>query len=144
MQTLSHPTVRVLIVQNEAITRELWAHLLQMGGYDVLSSETGESALTMARRWRGRIDGLVTAVKLPGLVDGWMVADAFRLCNPLRPIVYSCDADEDLDWREPNATFIRLPMSPLDLLERVKRMIKPASEAGSATLSEPMPVLLAS
>jgi len=138
------PTLRVLIVQNEAIARELWAHFLQMGGYDVLSSETGERALTLARRWRGRIDCLVTAVKLPGLVDGWMVADAFRLCNPLRPVVYSCDTDEDLDRREPNAAFIRLPTSPLDLLERVKRMIDPVSDAGSARMSEPIPVLLAS
>ena len=63
-------TMRALIVQTEAITRELLAHLLRMGGYDVVSADTGERALITMRRWRGWIDLLLTDIKLPGLVDG--------------------------------------------------------------------------
>src|SRR5215212_3667302 len=134
-------TMRALIVHNEAITREFLAHLLRMGGYDVLSDDTGERALITMRRWRGRIDLLLTDVKLPGLVDGWMVGDAFRLCNPLRPILYASETEVDLEQSEANAAFVRTPASPLELLERIKGV---STKAPKATMPDPSLVLLAS
>src|ERR671914_649190 len=70
---------RILVVEDEPIAREILGDLLKMAGYDVLSAHTGEQALLLLVQERGRIDCLFTAVELPGLVDGWMLADEFRV-----------------------------------------------------------------
>ena len=74
MKTGAADRLRVLVVEDEPIAREILGDLLKMAGYDVLSAGTGEQALLTLVRERGRIDCLFTAVELPGLVDGWMVA----------------------------------------------------------------------
>ena len=144
MPTDPRPSFRVLIVQNDAITRELLVHLLRMGGYDILSVDTGERAFITMREWRGRIDCLFTDINLPGLVDGWIVGDEFRLCNPLRPIVFASECDADFERRTPDTAFVRRPTSPLDVLECVKRMTEPVVEADPPVWSEPPAVLMAS
>ena len=144
MLAIPHKSLRILVVQDEAITRELLAHLLRMGGYEVLCADTGERALMTMRKWRGRIDRLFTGIKLPGLVDGWILGDEFRVSNPLRPILYASDADADYRRRMPDTAFVRAPVSPYDVLERVKLMTEPAFEADSSASSEPLPILMAS
>ena len=110
MPAAPRTSTRVLVVQDEAIARELLVRLLRMGGYEVLSADTGERAFVIMREWRGRIDCLFTEIKLRGLVDGWIVGDEFQLLNPLQPIVY---ADADPARRMPDAAFVRKPFSPL-------------------------------
>jgi CheY-like chemotaxis protein len=135
---------RVLVVQGNPITRELLVHLLRIGGYDVLSAGTGERAFVTMREWRGRIDCLFTEITLPGLVDGWIVADEFRQSNPLRPVICASDIDADCGRRMPNAAFVRKPVSPLDVLERVKRMTEPVVEADAPAWPEPPVAAIAS
>src|SRR3712207_9374998 len=78
---------RVLVVEDEPIAREILGDLLKMAGYDVLSARTGEQALLTLVQERGRIDCLFTAVELPGLVDGWLVADEVRGADAALPRV---------------------------------------------------------
>jgi len=144
MSAISRTSLRILVVQDEAIIRELLAHLLRMGGYEVLCADTGERALMTMRKWRGRIDCLFTGIKLPGLVDGWILADEFHVSNPLRPIIYASENDADYRWRMPDTAFVRAPVSPIEVLERVKLMTEPVFEADSPASSEPLPVLMAS
>src|SRR5918998_3975177 len=79
---------RVLIVEDEPIAREILADLLRMAGYEVISDHSGEQALLTLVRERGRIDCLLTAIELPGLVDGWMLAEEFRVTNGALPVVF--------------------------------------------------------
>jgi CheY-like chemotaxis protein len=144
MPAISRTSLRILVVQDEPITRELLAHLLRMGGYEVLCADTGGHALMTMRKWRGRIDCLFTGIKLPGLVDGWILADEFRVSNPLRPIIYASENDADYRRRMPDTAFVRAPVSPIEVLERVKLMTEPVFEADSPASSEPLPVLMAS
>ena len=81
--------LRVLIVEDEPVSREILADLLKMAGYEVVSAPTGEQALLTLMRERGRIDCLFTAVELAGLVDGWMLAEEFRSADPARPVVFA-------------------------------------------------------
>jgi two-component system, OmpR family, response regulator len=80
---------RILLVEDEPITRDILADLLRMAGYDAVCAGTGEQALVTLRGERGRIDGLFTHIELPGLVDGWIVADEFRSMRPSGPIVFA-------------------------------------------------------
>jgi CheY-like chemotaxis protein len=82
---------RILVVEPDPNTRELLANLLREGGCEAVSVETGERALARTRAERGGFAGLFAEVDLPGLVDGWIVADEFRSTNPSSPIVLASD-----------------------------------------------------
>jgi hypothetical protein len=49
---------------------------------------TGEQGLRLLRSRLGRIDWLYTKAELPGLVDGWILADEFHRARPGRPVLY--------------------------------------------------------
>ncbi|HEY7382308.1 MAG TPA: response regulator [Beijerinckiaceae bacterium] len=87
MNPASTSKPRILVVEDEPIARDLLNDLLRMAGFAPVCVGAGEQALLTLRRERGRIDGLFTHIELPGLVDGWIVAEEFRNTRPLGPIV---------------------------------------------------------
>jgi CheY-like chemotaxis protein len=116
--------LRILVVEGEPIAREILADLLNMAGYDVLSSHTGEQALLTLRQERGRIDCLFTAVDLPGLVDGWMLADEFRTTEAAAPVVFAA-ASKPAKARRPQGTaFVGYPVLPPRAVEAVKKLTR--------------------
>ena len=144
MTAIPQVSMRVLIVQDEAIFRELLAHLLRMSGYEPMTADTGESAFTIIRKWRGRIDCLFSAVRLPGLIDGWILEDEFRRWNPDRPVLLAADNGLDPSRYMPDAVYLPAPVPPLDALNAIKVLTRPAVETAPAADLEPPPVLLAS
>ena len=89
MNPASTSQPRILVVEEEPIIRDILADLLRMAGYEPVCAGTGEEALLTLRRERGRIDGLFTHIELPGLIDGWIVAEEFRSMQPSGPIVFA-------------------------------------------------------
>src|SRR5215210_583490 len=82
---------RVLVVDDDAATRVSAADALKRAGFEPKTAETGERALLILRQWPRHIDWLVTKPDLPGLVDGWMLADEFHQTHPGRPVLLSSD-----------------------------------------------------
>ena len=121
---------RVLVVEGEPISRQLLAELLRMAGYDAVVAHSGEEALLILTRERGRLDGLFTAVELPGLVDGWMVADEFRSAQPARPIVFASDAVQPRP--RPAAVFVRCPTAPPEVVEALNEAMRRPGPGGAA------------
>jgi CheY-like chemotaxis protein len=112
----------ILLVEEDALTRELLAHLLHLAGYEPLVSGTGERAFLLLRAWRSRIDWLCTSVALPGLVDGWILGDEFQSCQPARPTIYASPRRADLAHSGSDRVYIRHPISPIDLLLALERL----------------------
>jgi two-component system, OmpR family, response regulator len=110
--------LRVLVVESEPIAREILADLLKMAGYDVLATHSGEHALLTLVRERGRLDCLFTAVELPGLVDGWMLAEEFRALDATRPVVFATGS-EPAAPRGSQAAFVARPVLPPKAVEAV-------------------------
>jgi CheY-like chemotaxis protein len=110
--------LRVLIVEDEPVSRELLADFLRMAGYDVAAPATGEQALLTLMRERGRFDCLFTNIELAGLVDGWMLADEFRFADPRRPVVFA--AKNAAGTRAPErAVVLSRPALPPTVVEAV-------------------------
>jgi two-component system cell cycle response regulator DivK len=68
---MAEPSVTVptvLVVDDYAENREMYAEYLQLSGISVVQAEDGESAVEMARRLRP--DAILMDLALPGL-DGW-------------------------------------------------------------------------
>ncbi len=133
---LRRPTV--LLVDEDAVTRELLAHLLRVAGYEPLVSGTGERAFLLLGEWRSRIDWLCTNVALPGLVDGWILGDEFQSWQPARPTIYASPGRADLAHSGPDRVYIRHPVSPIDLLLTLERL---SDEVGAnrVTVRSPEP-----
>ena len=122
MTTTTRDRLRILIVEDESITREILGDLLKMAGYDVLSARTGEQALLTLVQERGRIDCLFTAVELPGLVDGWMLADEFRVADASMPVVFAARSKPAKAQRTAGAAFVARPVLPPKVVEAVKKV----------------------
>ena len=111
---------RVLVVEPDAVTRELLTNVLRLAGFEAVPTGTGEQALRQTRRERGAFDALLTAADLPGLVDGWIVADEFRATQPGRPVVVA--TDEEVVEDELSAVVPR-PVAPFTALALIKGLL---------------------
>lgn len=87
MLSASRSKATVLVVEDDAIARELLAQLLQTGGFEVIAAATGERALLILCQQGDEIDWLVSKVTLPGLVCGWILKDEYHEHHPDRPVL---------------------------------------------------------
>jgi CheY-like chemotaxis protein len=86
-ESLGLPQVNILVVEDDPLIREFIVEALREEGYHVIHAADGEEAL----KWCGRrvADVLITDIKLPGVVDGWQVAERCREHDPRLPVVYA-------------------------------------------------------
>ena len=79
------PSVRVLLVEDDAVIRELLVQLFVDQGWRYRDAVDAEAALEALREGEG-FDLLITDVGLPGL-NGRLLANAARTLGPLLPVL---------------------------------------------------------
>jgi CheY-like chemotaxis protein len=109
----------VLVVENDLITRELLENILQTAGCQVLAVSTGNAGLLSLCQLQAQIGWLVTRVRLPGLVDGWLLADEYHRHNPDRPAVLLSEEILKTEYPPVDAVFVP-PHAPMMVLETLK------------------------
>lgn len=77
----------ILIAEDDAIYRAVFERELQMLGHNVLSAESGEAALTVAKDFDGPIDVLITDYFMPDF-NGRELADKMILVRPSIHVLY--------------------------------------------------------
>jgi CheY-like chemotaxis protein len=123
---------KILVVQSEAVTREILLQLLRMAGFDALSATTGEQALVLLRKHRNDIGWLLTELEMPGLVCGAVLADEFHSFHPSRPVVFTSAHAGESPTETAQAVVLPQPVSPLRVLETLQAL-RCASGIGSNT-----------
>ena len=114
----------VLVVEDDEISRELLAQVLQTSGFDVIAASTGERALLTLCQQGDEIDWLVSKIKLPGLVCGWLLADEYHTHHPDRAALLVSPASNTTQM--PSAHVILIPpATPMKVLEVLKAMRTP-------------------
>jgi CheY-like chemotaxis protein len=78
---------RILIVDDNPVLREHLAASLRAKGLEVVTAATGEQGFIRLRDWSKPIGWLYTKATLPGLVDGWILADEYHDTHPDRSAV---------------------------------------------------------
>ena len=78
---------RILIADDNPIMRETLAQWLRAQAHEVFTADTGEKAFLALRDWSHRIGWLYTRAVLPGLVDGWILADEYHDMHGNRPVI---------------------------------------------------------
>ncbi|MFH6784628.1 MULTISPECIES: response regulator [Methylobacterium] len=118
----------VLIVEDSYMLLELLVTLCEQHGLETLTASSGEAALTLLREHGRRIDWLLTDIRLPGLVDGWSVAEVYRQIQPHRPVIYSSTTANLTRMAVPGSIFVTKPFVIADIL-RLARMMGNEMEA---------------
>ena len=121
----------VLIVEDNYLLLEMLTSLCEQQGIRVLSASSGEAALTMLRQRGAEIDWLFTDIGLPGLIDGWEVAAAYRARHPQRPIIYASTAARIERRTVPGSIFVHKPF-------QVREIVGLARMMNEATRGQPL------
>lgn len=126
----------VLVVEDDYVSLEIITALFERAGLTVRAASSGEAAMTILRDRGAEIDWLFTDVRLPGLLDGRDVAEAYRLAHPFRPVIYSSSARNRPQRAVPGSLFVEKPFAPAQILNLARMM---ADELDAHTgLADPM------
>lgn len=121
MMSPTQDQATVLIVDDDPIACGLLHNLLRTGGYHVEATTNAETGLLELCRQRSRIAWLVTKTRLPGLVDGWILADEFHRHHVSRPVVLLLRDEDSGDG--PSIDAVSVPNgSPMRVLEILKAL----------------------
>jgi CheY-like chemotaxis protein len=105
---------RILIVEDQAILRDVFADLVRSCGYHVeVAAEAGEA---LARLRTEPFDVLATDILLPG-VDGWELIAAAIHEQPMLRLVAMTGGDEDGDRSRAHALGAPILQKPFTLLD---------------------------
>lgn len=89
----------VLVVDDEALVRDVTKEMLESLGYQVLAAGDGEEALSLYRAEGGRIDLVILDMIMPGM-GGGEVYDALRSLDPGVRVILSSGYSLDGQARE--------------------------------------------
>ncbi|WP_195904194.1 response regulator [Microvirga lotononidis] len=78
---------RILIVDTNPLFLERLAQELRARNFDVVATESGAQAFHVLRDWTHPVDWLFSRATMPGLIDGWILADEYRDSHPTRAAV---------------------------------------------------------
>lgn len=117
---VSRPTV--LIVEDNYLLLEMLTQLCEQEGIAVLAASSGEAALTMLRDGRTAIDWLFTDINLPGLIDGWTVAAAYRERHPQRPVIYASTSPPSERRSVTGSIYVRKPFQIREIIGLARMM----------------------
>lgn len=116
----------VLLVEDEAMVRELASRVLNRHGYLVLEAESGADALETCRRHEGPIDILVTDVVMPGM-NGSELAGRIANIIPDAAVLfvsgYTGGALVEHGVLQDGTHFLQKPFSPHRFVRKVREVL---------------------
>ncbi|HOO80954.1 MAG TPA: response regulator [Alphaproteobacteria bacterium] len=118
-------TERILLVEDEDAVRTFSERALTNKGYEVLTADSGESALNlMEKQENQKIDLLVTDVVMPNM-DGPTLAQRMRQTSPGLKIIFMSGYTEDKlkDHMGENIFFLPKPFTLKQLAAKVKDVL---------------------
>lgn len=112
----------VLLAEDHDDTRRVYGLILRHFGYRVEEASNGYDAVELAKTWRPNL--VLMDIGLPG-IDGWQASRILKsspeTCHlPLIAFSARVDSTADLAGRPTFDGYILKPVSPLELVKRVK------------------------
>jgi CheY-like chemotaxis protein len=104
----------VLLVEDELLVRELASEDLADAGFQVTTASDGEEAINFLEEGR-TFDLLFTDIRMPGVIDGWQLAEKAKVAIPGLRVIYATGLNEAADRLDPNERYVRKPYSLNDL-----------------------------
>ena len=124
--TLS-PTV--LVVEDEAILRDLVVEALAEHGFPVLQAATSDAALALIAGPQS-IDLLFTDIRLPGTLDGWTLAERYREAHPRGGVVYATGYSPAAPRQVRGGLFFAKPYRVADVIKALTELAAAGARGG--------------
>ncbi|MGP0090248.1 MAG: response regulator [Xanthobacteraceae bacterium] len=121
----------ILVVEDEAMLREMIVEELADAGFKVLEAESGEAALALLDGGSS-IEVLFTDIRLAGLLDGWELARRARAVIPELHVIYASGYTVDRTGQVPDSTYIKKPYLPSAIIDEINRRLSGAVGEASA------------
>ncbi len=119
-------TETILLVEDEAVVRDLVCEILRESGYLVMSAPSGADAMNITAGYSQPIDLLITDVVMPEM-SGPELANALRReRGEMRVLYMSGYTDDAVLVRQglpENCAFIRKPYTPQQFLQKVRETL---------------------
>lgn len=116
--------IKVLLVEDEPMTREIVAAFLEEAGYDVTATCTGDEAVILLNEDLFGI--LLTDITMPGQIDGIGLAEHARQIHPGLPVVF-VSGRPGMEARvralDPPTAFFAKPCSARSLVGAVDKLL---------------------
>ena len=130
---------RIMIVEDNSDLAAGIEYNLKLEGYDARVVEDGRTALTVAEQWAP--DVILLDLMLPEL-DGYQVLRTLRGRGDTTPVVILTaraeEADKVLGFRLDADQYVTKPFGILELLERIRALLRRSARDGGATLHPPL------
>ncbi len=124
----------VLIADDDEAARGFMAAALQGFGYTVLQAVDGADAVKKFKEANGRVQALVLDVIMPAM-NGREACDAIRKLRPDVRVLFTSGYSEDVVKQKKMLAdgqhFIMKPVSPQDLLRRLREILEQKSDRAS-------------
>lgn len=111
----------VLIVEDEAMVRQIVALEFADAGFAVIEAEDGDSAARLIEEGAAP-DLLFTDVRLPGALDGFALAERVRAARPDLPVIYATGFTPDALRLVPGSRFFRKPYRTAEVLAAARAL----------------------
>jgi two-component system, cell cycle sensor histidine kinase and response regulator CckA len=122
-------TETILLVEDEAIVRDLVCEILRESGYVVLSAQSGTDAMKITGEQAKPIDLLITDVVMPEM-SGPELANILRRARGEMSVLYMSGYTDDAvlvrQGLPENSAFIRKPYTPQQFLQKVRETLDAA------------------
>jgi len=127
----SRGTETILVVEDEAMVRDLTLEVLKESGYTVISAERPDDALRICSQNEGPIDLLLTDVVMPGM-SGLELAERLKPERPKMKVLYvsgyTADAVARRGMSDPKTAFLQKPFAPGALVRKVREVLEVVNE----------------
>ena len=116
----------ILLAEDDSLVRELVQEYLKDHGYMLIVAESGQAALDASKQYAGHIDLLLSDFQMPNM-DGIKLAEEISASRPNTKTLlmsgYTGDTVNFTKGTKAAPAFIQKPFMPVDLLERIERLI---------------------
>jgi two-component system, cell cycle sensor histidine kinase and response regulator CckA len=116
----------ILLVEDNSDVRDVARTSLKHYGYRVIEASNGTEAVRVFNKLEGRIDLLFTDVVMPAM-GGQSLAESLRIHKPGLPVLFMSGHPFEINTKELAALdgndFIQKPFKPLELAQKVRRML---------------------
>ena len=119
----------ILLVEDEAVVRDLVCEILRESGYVVLSANSGADAMEIIAEHIKPIDLLITDVVMPEMSGPELANTLRRARGEMRVLYMSGYSDDSVLVRQglpENSAFIRKPYTPQQFLQKVRETLDAA------------------
>ncbi|MFQ5613293.1 MAG: PAS domain S-box protein [Anaerolineae bacterium] len=125
-EPMSPGTETILVVEDEAMVRELACRVLRGQGYTVLEAANGQAALRLLQEHSGQVHLLLTDVVMPQM-GGKALADELATARPNTKVIFISGYTDRGFARhgvlEAGIEFIQKPFSPGTLTRKVRQVL---------------------